>query len=112
MQDLLDRELLIEQLMHLKELDTASLQALQRKLSERGKQVERLSSERRILRGEQPSVQVLKRQIAIRDKKIKELTSQLEALKRIDQEMRQKTRPVKPAPSSNAIGSKPKSRTQ
>jgi hypothetical protein len=31
-----------------------------------------------------------------RDKKIEELTSQLEALKRIDQEMRDKVRPIRP----------------
>ena len=76
-QDLLDRELLIEQLMHMKELDTASLQVLEQKLSERGKELEKFTKER-ALRGGHPTVRILKRQIVIRDKKIKELSDQLE----------------------------------
>jgi predicted RNase H-like nuclease (RuvC/YqgF family) len=38
----------------------------------------------------------LQKQLTDRDKKIEELTSQLEALKRIDQEMRDKVRPIRP----------------
>ena len=45
---------------------------------------------------EPAALQNLQRQISDRDKKIEELSSQLEALKRIDQEMREKTRPIKP----------------
>ena len=48
----------------------------------------------------------LQKQLTDRDKKIEELTSQLEALKRIDQEMRDKVRPIRPpstvAPPSTA----------
>jgi predicted RNase H-like nuclease (RuvC/YqgF family) len=48
-------------------------------------------------------VQHLQKQLAERDKKIEELSTQLEALKRIDQEMREKVRPIRPpstAPST------------
>jgi hypothetical protein len=38
----------------------------------------------------------MQKQLTDRDKKIEELTSQLEALKRIDQEMRDKVRPIRP----------------
>jgi len=38
----------------------------------------------------------LQKQLSDRDRKIEELASQLEALKRIDQEMRDKVRPVRP----------------
>jgi predicted RNase H-like nuclease (RuvC/YqgF family) len=42
------------------------------------------------------SVLNLQKQLADQDRKIEELTSQLEALKRIDQEMRDKVRPIRP----------------
>ena len=42
------------------------------------------------------NVQTLQKQLSERDKKIDELSSQLEALKRIDQEMREKVRPIRP----------------
>ena len=42
------------------------------------------------------TVQSLQKQLSERDKKIDELSSQLEALKRIDQEMREKVRPIRP----------------
>jgi predicted RNase H-like nuclease (RuvC/YqgF family) len=45
------------------------------------------------------TVASLQKQLLDRDRKIEELTSQLEALKRIDQEMRDKVRPIHP-PSS------------
>jgi predicted RNase H-like nuclease (RuvC/YqgF family) len=38
----------------------------------------------------------LQKQLAERDRKIEELSTQLEALKRIDQEMREKVRPIRP----------------
>jgi len=38
----------------------------------------------------------LQKQLTDREKKVEELTSQLEALKRIDQEMRDKVRPIHP----------------
>lgn len=42
------------------------------------------------------SALVLQREVKARDKKVEELTKQLEALKRIDQEMREKSRPMRP----------------
>ncbi len=101
--DLLEREMIIQQLMHMKELDSATLQALQRELSERGREVDKLTSQQEALEAKQlgdsdPSIKKLQQQLAVRDKKIRELNSQLEALKRIDQEMREKTRPAEPPP--------------
>lgn len=45
---------------------------------------------------EASSAQVLQREVKARDKKLEELTKQLEALKRIDQEMKEKSRPARP----------------
>jgi hypothetical protein len=51
---------------------------------------------RDLLELETTSAQVMSREVKARDKKVEELTTQLEALKRIDQEMKEMTRPVKP----------------
>ena len=104
--DLLEREMIIQQLMHMKELDSATLQALQRELRERGREVEKLTTQMDALEAtkdvEEPpptiSIRKLQQELAARDKKIRELNNQLEALKRIDQEMREKTRPVETVP--------------
>lgn len=42
------------------------------------------------------TIQSLQKQLAERDRKIEELSTQLDALKRIDQEMREKVRPIRP----------------
>ena len=96
--DLLDRELVIQQLRAMQEAEAQSVESLQRELQEQEKKVESLSTKRDAGRVtvEPATVQSLQRQIGDRDRKIEELTSQLEALKRIDQEMREKTRPIKP----------------
>ena len=47
---------------------------------------------RDLLELESSSAHVLQREVRARDKKVEELTQQLEALKRIDQEMRERTR--------------------
>ena len=52
---------------------------------------------RDLLEMETSSAQVMHREVKARDKKVEELTTQLEALKRIDQEMKGMTRPVKPS---------------
>ena len=95
--DLLDRELTIQQLRALKDADAQSLEALQRELADR----ERLSGKKDSTRGpiDGGIVLSLQRQVTERDRKIEELTSQLEALKRIDQEMRDKVRPIRPPPT-------------
>jgi hypothetical protein len=99
--DLLDRELTIQQLRALQDSEAQSLEAMQRELQDQERKTELFNSRRESHRMsvEPATVQSLQRQVSDRDKKIEELTSQLEALKRIDQEMRGKTRPMKP-PSS------------
>ena len=96
--DLLDRELMVQQLRVMKDADTQSFEALQRDLTERERKMEALTSKREPPKvgAEAATVQALQKQLTERDKKIEELTSQLEALKRIDQEMRDKIRPIRP----------------
>lgn len=96
--DLLDRELIIQQLRAMKEADAQSLETLQRDLAERERKMDALSSKKDTSRMslDMNLVQSFQKQLTDRDKKIEELTSQLEALKRIDQEMREKVRPVRP----------------
>lgn len=108
--DLLDRELVIQQLRTMQEADSQSVESLHRELQEQEKKVEALSSKRDSTRvtTDTGAVQSLQRQLNERDRKIEELTSQLEALKRIDQEMREKIRPIRP-PSNIAPPSPPES---
>lgn len=96
--DLLDRELTIQQLRVLQDSEAQSLEALQRELQDQERKAELFNSRREHPRMsvEPATLQSLQRQVSDRDRKIEELTSQLEALKRIDQEMRGKTRPIKP----------------
>jgi hypothetical protein len=92
--DLLDREVLLQQIRSMKEGDFQTVEALQRELAERDRKIEWLSKGQG--RSDPPSVQSLQKQLAERDRKIEELSTQLEALKRIDQEMREKVRPIRP----------------
>lgn len=96
--DLLDRELIIQQLRSIQEAESQSVESLHRELQEQEKKVEALSSKREATKVtvEAGTLQSLQRQLTDRDRKIEELTSQLEALKRIDQEMREKIRPIRP----------------
>ena len=96
--DLLDRELTIQQLRAMKEADAQSLENLQRDLAERERKIDSVNGKKDTARGSADSgiVLSLQKQLTDRDKKIEELTSQLEALKRIDQEMRDKVRPIHP----------------
>lgn len=96
--DLLDRELTIQQLRAIQDSESQSVEALQRELQDQERKAELFNSRREGSRTpvEPATLQNLQRQISDRDKKVEELTSQLEALKRIDQEMRGKTRPIKP----------------
>ncbi|MGH7147346.1 MAG: hypothetical protein ACREIJ_05520 [Nitrospiraceae bacterium] len=89
--DLLDRELTIQQL-------RAMLESLQRDLGEHERKVDTGSGKKDTARGSTDTgiVLSLQKQLTDRDRKIEELTSQLEALKRIDQEMRDKVRPIRP----------------
>lgn len=101
--DLLDRELTIQQLRTMKEADAQSLEILKRELAEDERKMEALSGRKDTARGsgerastETVTVLSLQKQLMDRDRKIEELASQLEALKRIDQEMRDKVRPIRP----------------
>jgi predicted RNase H-like nuclease (RuvC/YqgF family) len=82
----------------MKDADSQSVEALQRDLADRERKMEALTSKREAPKvvTETPVIQALQKQLTERDKKIEELTSQLEALKRIDQEMRDKIRPIRP----------------
>ena len=96
--DLLDRELSIQQLRAMKEVDAQSLESLQRDLAELERKMDVGSGKKDTARGSTDTgiVLSLQKQLTDRDRKIEELTSQLEALKRIDQEMRDKVRPIRP----------------
>jgi hypothetical protein len=97
--DLLDRELTIQQLRAMKAADAESLESLQQDLAERERKLEALSGKKDTPPRSSSGTGVvlsLQQQLADRDKKIEELTSQLDALKRIDQEMRDKVRPIRP----------------
>jgi hypothetical protein len=94
--ELLGREGVILQLRSLKEDDEQMTDVLQRELADRERKIESLSK-----KAESVSVQSLQKQLAERDRKIEDLSAQLEALKRIDQEMRDKVRPIRP-PSTTA----------
>jgi hypothetical protein len=93
-----DRELILQQLRTMKDTDAQSLENLQRDLAEHERKIEALSGKKDTARGSTDTgiVLSLQKQLTDRDKKIEELTSQLEALKRIDQEMRDKVRPIRP----------------
>ncbi len=94
--DLLDREIIIQQLRASKV--SRKIQRLQRELADRDQKIESLRSkkDRSKNSAEETTVRGLQKQIADRDRKIEELSTQLEALKRIDQEMREKVRPIRP----------------
>lgn len=96
--DLLDREVLLQQLRTTKEGDSQAVEVLQRELADRDRKIEALMTKKEGPKvvPETQAVQGLQKQLAERDKKIEELSTQLEALKRIDQEMREKVRPIRP----------------
>jgi predicted RNase H-like nuclease (RuvC/YqgF family) len=96
--DLLDREMMIQQLRTSKDADAQAVDQLQRELAAERDRKEALTGKKETAKTpvEGTNVQALQKQLAERDKKIDELSSQLEALKRIDQEMRDKVRPIRP----------------
>ena len=102
--DLLDREVIMQQLRGMKDTDAQTIEALQRQIADQDRKIEALTSKKDKdspkTAVEQASAQMLQKQVVERDKKIEELSSQLEALKRIDQEMREKVRPIRPPSAS------------
>lgn len=96
--DLLDRELVIQQLRATRDADAQVLEQLQRDLADRDRKADALIGKKETPKPpvDSGTVQSLQRQLAEREKKIDELYNQLEALKRIDQETREKIRPIRP----------------
>ena len=96
--DLLDREILLQQLRASKDDESETVEALQRELADRDHKIEALLSKKDSAKAsaDPASLQTMQKQLAERDRKIEELSTQLEALKRIDQEMREKVRPIRP----------------
>jgi hypothetical protein len=96
--DLLDQEILIQQLRASMESESETIEALQRELTDRDRKLEALLSKKDSAKtsADPVSIQTLQKQLTERDRKIEELSAQLEALKRIDQEMREKVRPIRP----------------
>jgi hypothetical protein len=101
--DLLDRELMIQQLRGVKESDVQAVETLSRELTDRERTIDALTSKKEepVLAPEPTAIHNLKKQLVERDKKIQELSRKLEALKRIDQEMREKVRPIRPPSGGN-----------
>ena len=93
--NLLDEQVLIQQFHASKNDESEAMEALQRELAERDRRIETLLSKKDSTKGSADPV-TMQKQLAEREKKIEELSSQLEALKRIDQEMREKVRPIRP----------------
>jgi hypothetical protein len=108
--DLLDRELVIQQFRAIKEADSQALESLQRELADRERKVDSGSGKKGSV--DSSTVASLQRQLSDRDRKIEELTSQLEALKRIDQEMRDKVRPIRPPSTVAPPSTSPESTIQ
>lgn len=95
--DLLYTDVAIQRLRISKDADAITIDSLQRELTDQERKIESLLAKKEQAKLPDPStVQSLQKQLNERDKKIDELTSQLEALKRIDQEMREKVRPIRP----------------
>ncbi len=96
--DLLDREVLIQQLRASKDDESETVGALHRELTDRDHRIEALLSKKDSSKApaDPGSIQNMQKQLTERDRKIEELSTQLEALKRIDQEMREKVRPIRP----------------
>lgn len=96
--NLLDHEVLIQQLRASRGNDSEAVGTLQRELADREHKIESLLSKKDSAKvtPDPASIQNLQKQLAERDRKIEELSTQLDALKRIDQEMREKVRPIRP----------------
>ncbi|HMU55118.1 MAG TPA: hypothetical protein PKA61_08925 [Nitrospira sp.] len=97
--DLLDRELVVQQLRATRDADAQVLEQLQRDLADRDRKADALIGNKKESQKtpvESGTIQSLQKQLAEREKKIDELYNQLEALKRIDQETREKIRPIRP----------------
>lgn len=96
--DLLDRDMDIQQLRSNKDNESETVEALHRELEDREQKIESLQTRKDSGKASvgPATIQGLQKQLVERDRKIEELSTQLDALKRIDQEMREKVRPIRP----------------
>lgn len=96
--DLLDREMAIQELRSSQGDESETVESLQRELEDREQKIESLQTKKDSGKASvgPATIQSLQKQLAERDRKIEELSTQLDALKRIDQEMREKVRPIRP----------------
>ncbi len=96
--DLLEREMTIQKLRSTQDDESETVESLQRELEEREQKIETLQTQKESTKTSvrPATIQSLQKQLAERDRKIEELSTQLDALKRIDQEMREKVRPIRP----------------
>ncbi|UCE64113.1 MAG: hypothetical protein JSU59_02925 [Nitrospirota bacterium] len=100
--EMVERELMVHELVS--KLDNSSVEALQEDLNHRDQKIEELNL---LIIGLTKQVDQLKKEVAVRqglqqelkarEKKVQELMSQLEALRRIDQELKEKTLPTRPS---------------
>ena len=101
-QALLNRDLqLLEEPSSLESSGPSDLKILlltqEEKIKALSEQIHQLSQEMATLKSESGSMQSLKKELRDRDKKVAELTSQLDALRRIDQELKEKAPPTTPS---------------
>ena len=104
--DLLERQVVIQQLRTTKDGESQTVESLQRELADRERKIEALTSRKEgggKVASDPAAVVTLQKQLADREKKIEELSTQLEALKRIDQEMREKVRPIRPPSTAGPV---------
>lgn len=100
--DLLSREGDVQRLLAARDAESATVTSLQQELADRQKRLDELNAKKEkekepVKPAPDPApLAHLQAQIEQRDKKIAELTHQLDALKRIDQETREKARPIRP----------------
>lgn len=96
--DLLAKEAVVQQLRASKDENSETVETLRRELADRDHKIESLQSKKDSAKAsaDPASIQNMQKQLAERDRKIEELSTQLDALKRIDQEMREKVRPIRP----------------
>lgn len=101
--DLLSRESDVHRLLAAREAEAATISSLQQELGDRQRRIDELNNKKEKepikLPPDPAATAHLQAQIEQRDKKIAELTQQLDALKRIDQETREKARPIRPSPA-------------
>lgn len=100
--EIVDRELIVYELVS--KLDNSSVEALQKNLGKREKKIEELNlvivgltKQLDQLKKETALRQTLQHELKTKEKKVQELTSQLEALRRIDQELKEKAPPTRPS---------------